>query len=336
MKSKRHTLSEREKYLDLVYDQIEAGKSTTSAVKAVGISIASFYRWEEEIKGANYRRVHFGESRLPSVDESIRRLVEYENCSEIDRLVAIFRLRAWMLWPTERVAHEPAVAACLLTYARKDSSTVYLADIDRELLDAISNHIRIDIIRAFYDWDANVGPRFEELRQHNFRYSDRDVVAEVVRYFLFTVISGNKIHSKPSLNKAKDVIDAGMLNTSLGMSDRTFDSYWKKYAPSSPFIYVNNYATNLSWEFDPTSNESEPESKEEPNETSGHFMQYVEELMVKRVEVVSYMARCKFVTEIMKRNLDRRALQNLQFPNFPEHLEPEPVSPPPIDPLRKK
>lgn len=319
MKLKRYSLAEREKYVELVYDKIESGHSLRSAVKEVGINIASFYRWEEEIKGAKHRSAKFGESRLPTVDEAIATLVHYQNHGYIDRLVAICRLRAWMLWPTEPEVHEPAVVACLLAYAAKDPSVRYLKDIQSGLLAALAGYMRIDAIMAFYDWSANIGPRFEELRQYSSRYSDRDAMAEVVRYFLFTAISGNKYHVKPSLNKAFYVIQAGYVDSNLQISERVFDGYWKKYAPSAPFIYVSNYATNLSWELDPT---------------ASSYLECVDELMSKREDVRLYLARCKFVTEIMRANLDRRALDRVRYPVFPEELDATPIVPEPIKALQ--
>ncbi|WP_342112081.1 hypothetical protein [Methylobacterium sp. SI9] len=310
----RHSPTEQAALLARFQEERSKGRSSAEAAKIVGASLPSIYRW---------RRSHYPDEGLPaptptqqpSIDAAIARLSDEGNHDRLSFLEALFKFAAWLRWPTRPEDHPAAITIYVVSYLSKNHSAETLDQLSDTNRSLVLRNIRVDTLVRMFSSEALVGPIFDLWPIRGQKYNELDFLAHVAWF----MIAYEPLSSHPrdivSLNKAYLATQEGVFGFKWPMVQSTFRKFWLAHGPAAPFHYVERYHPSFDFTLNPL---------------DVIFAESVDDIVERPDILRRHLRRCRSAVELICKNLDRRALQRLNFPNFPDSLAAEPIHPPPL------
>ncbi|WP_267422486.1 hypothetical protein [Methylobacterium sp. GC_Met_2] len=314
LKGKRHAPAEQDRIITLFDAARERGLQPAEAIKGLGASRASVYRWKRD-RDPSHGMPSATVAQEMSIDDAIARLVDTFNTDRLSFLEALFKFITWLRWPTATSDHPAAITICVISYLSKHHGAITADQLDSEDRELLFRHLRLDILSKLFSDYIFAMPSFELWKIDNQKYTELDVLGHLAWFIVAYKSKSDDHRDAVSLNKAHYVFQNNLFGRRWKIAHRTFRSFWVAHGASAPFHYVERFHPTLEFTLDPASND---------------FSRTVDELLQRRVDLRSYMARCRTVTDMICRKFDRRAIEALHFPHFPNDLEFELVTPPPL------
>jgi len=310
----RHSPSEQAALLAQFEEEKSKGRSTAEAAKIAGASLPSIYRW---------RRSHYPDKGLPlptpaqhlSIDAAIARLADDSNHDRLSLLEALFKFAAWLRWPTRPEDHPAAITTYVVAYLSKDHSTETLDQLSDANRSLVLRNIRVDTLVRMFSSEALVGPIFDLWPIRGQKYNELDFLAHVAWFMIAYEPLSSHPRDIASLNKAYIATQEGGFGFRWPMVQSTFKKFWLANGPAAPFHYVERYHPSFDFTLNPL---------------DVTFAESVDDIIERPDILRRHLSRCRSAIELICKKLDQRALQRLNFPNFPASLAAEPIHPPPL------
>ena len=311
---KRHSFAEQDRIIELFDAARQRGLQPAASIKGLGASLASVYRWKRD-RDPSHGMPSATVAQEMSIDDAIARLVDTSNSDRLSFLEALFKFITWLRWPTANSDHPAAITVCVISYLSKRHGAISADQLDAEDRVLLFRHLKLDILSKLFSDYVFAMPSFEIWNIDNQKYTELDVLGHLTWFLVAYKPKSSDHRDAVSLNKAYYAFQNHLFGRRWKIAHRTFRSFWLAHGASAPFHYVERFHPTLEFTLDPASDD---------------FNQTVDEVLQRRDELRSYMGRCRTITDLIIRKLDRRAIEALRFPRFPNDLEFEPVTPPPL------
>ncbi|HEV7437171.1 MAG TPA: hypothetical protein VGO22_20250 [Pseudorhizobium sp.] len=161
-------------------------------------------------------------------------------------------------------------------------------------------------------------PYFADFRIDDQPHTQRNVIADVIWFLLAYEYHPGGGRANPSLSKVHFLLENNAFRYRWPISRRTFQTFWAANAAAAPFLYVEQAHSTLDWAIDPL---------------AVTFSDDVDDLLGQEQAVSEYFARCRWAVEELQARLDRRALERIAFPLFPDGTATEELRPRALTPL---
>lgn len=309
--AKRHTPEERNIIIARFVEARNKGMQPVDAVAGLGTSLASIYRWQRTrslSKGMPEPTL----AQELSINAAIARLSDEQNEDRHTFLEALFKLLAWLRWPTQPGDHPAAITVCVIAYLSYGRSAETLAQLPPDDLAFVVRHLRIDVLKRMCSFNVLLMPQFDLWETERRHYTQYDFIADITWFLLAYQPTSSKSRDAVSLSKAYFASQNKVFRRTYQLSQRTFRDLWLKNGAAAPFHYVERHYPSLEFTLDPSSD---------------YFASQVEEIFARRGDLRRYLGHCRAATELLQNRLDPRSLQALQFPQFPDSLPAEAIPP---------
>ena len=309
--ARRHTPEEQDIIIARFVEARHKGMQPGDAVTGLGTSLASIYRWQ---------RTRIPSKGMPeptlaqelSINTAIARLSDEQNEDRYTFLEAIFKLLAWLRWPTMSGDHPAAITVCVIAYLSHERSAETLAQLPPDDLAFVLRHLRIDVLKRMCSFNVLLMPQFDLWETERRNYTQYDFMADITWFLLAYQPPSSKPRDATSLSKAYFASQNKIFRRTYELSQRTFRGLWLKNGAAAPFHYVERHHPSLEFTLDPSKD---------------YFASQVEEIFARRGDLRRYLGRCRAATELLQSRLDPRSLKALQFPQFPDSLPAEAILP---------
>lgn len=312
----RHTLSERE-WIITRYDAARGqGLTPAEAIADLDASVASVNRWKRARDPSRNMPPPMPAQEL-SIDHAIARLANTTNDSRLSFLEALFKLVTWLRWPTQLGDHPAAITVCIIAYLSQRRPGVTIDQLDPEDAKLLQRHLRLDTLARLFSSDGIFAlPTFEPWYfGHRSKYERSDLLADVTWFLLTYEPPSRDPRDAPSLHKACYAAQNKVFSHRWHGAHRTFRTLWLDYGAAAPFHYVERHHPGVEFTLDPS---------------SADFAQSVDELIEQRDDLRTYLGLCRTAVTMLLSRLDRRAVQAVRFPQFPDDLPAQSLRPRPL------
>lgn len=309
--AKRHTSEEQDIIISRFVEARNKGMQPIDAVAGLGTSLASIYRWQRT-RNPSKRMPEPTLAQELSINAAIARLSDEQNEDRHTFLEALFKLLAWLRWPTMPGDHPAAITVCVIAYLSHGRSDQTLAQLPPDDLAFVLRHLRIDLLKRICSFNALLMPQFDLWETERRHYTQYDFIADITWFLLAYQPPSSKPRDAVSLSKAYFASQNKMFRRTYELSQRTFRDLWLKNGAAAPFHYVERHHPDLEFTLDPSQE---------------YFASQVEEAFARRGDLRRYLARCRTATELLRSRLDPRSLEALHFPQFPDSLPAEAILP---------
>lgn len=310
---KRHSLAARE-WMIAHYDAArERGLSPAEASRGLDASVASINRWKRARDPSPNMPPPTPAQEL-SIDHAIARLADTADSDRLSFLEALFKFVTWLRWPTQLDDHPAAITVCIVAYLSQRRPSVTLDQLDPEDAALLQRHLRLDTLAGIFSADAYFAmPSFEPWYfGHQRKYDRSDLLADVAWFLLAYVPPSSDPRDAPSLHKACYAAQNKVFMHRWDGVHRTFRTIWLEYGAAAPFHYVERHHPTVEFTLNPS---------------AADFAMSVDELFERREELRLYLGRSRAAVAMLLSKLDRRAVQAVRFPRFPDHLPMQPLTP---------
>jgi len=256
-------------------------------------------------------------SQESSIGAAIARLSDDADSDRTSFLEALFKLVAWLRWPTKPHDHPAAIMACVVTYLHQKSLADTIDQLEQKDQKLLFRNVRLDTLKRVCSDDLFSLPSFSQWKLEGQPHSDLDWMAMVVWFLIAFEPKSERPRDAVSLSKAYFATQNNLFSYNWPVALRTFKSYWSLMGAASPFHYVERLHQGAKFTLDPSAQ---------------HFSDSVNDLINQPGEIRRYLARARWVIEQLSARLDQRTLNAISFPPFPASLHPEPVSLPALSP----
>lgn len=299
------------------------GYSVKEAAEKVGYTQSTIYRWGRTLRynhtmSALSERTHrnYRLKTKNEISEALLTLYNAGKATEIEKLIALFRLSVWMLLPIQNYAHDTAVAGCLIAYCMRKFDCITLSQIPLNYREMIESHIDLYTIQRLLQPDVSNYEIFSTGNAWEQRNVDQFLIANICE-FLLSCSTTKKRKMRPSLAKAHTVLTGGGFGYEWDMSRRNFDNFIRYKGAAMPVLYVNIFHhSELNFHLDPGLES---------------FFADVEATLSATDALRQLVAESKWVTKQLHETLDSRAVFLKDLPEFPDFIVPERVK---VRPLR--
>ena len=141
-------------------------------------------------------------------------------------------------------------------------------------------------------------------------YDELDFLSDISWFLLAYQPLTSHYRDAVSLNKAYFASQNGIFRYKWRLSHNTFKKYWTQHGAAGPFLYVERFHSGLELKLNPLESD---------------FAESVNDLIGNRRKLREYLSRCRTAVDMLRSRLDRRALQALNLPRFPNELKAEPI-----------
>jgi hypothetical protein len=294
----------------------ERGLSPTEAIDGLDASVASINRWKRELDPSRNMPPPTPAQEL-SIDHAIARLANTADDDRLSFLEALFKLVTWMRWPTRLSDHPAAITVCVVAYLSQLRPGLTSDQLDPEDAALLQRHLSLDTLAHLFSPNAYFAmPSFEPWYfGHQSKYERSDLLADVAWFLMAYEPPSSDPRDAPSLHKACYAAQNKVFRHRWHGAHRTFRTLWLDYGAAAPFHYVERHHPGVEFTLDPS---------------SADFAQSVDELIKQRDHLRTYLGLCRSAVTMLLSRLDRRAVQAVRFPRFPDNLPAQPLQSQPL------
>ena len=310
---KRRSVAEWERIVAEYNKAIKEGMSTDIASQMVEAPFSSIYRWMERLTDCKikddedkfYRTIQHSIVVLTDINQ-------YDHCAQLE---AIFTLIIWYRWPKLQNNFDLAMMTCVASYLSQAYKTSYVTELSDPYSNLACKYLNLDVLSKLCSADPPELPHFGIYNYYEHPYSETDLASDIVWFAIAYASSREGSKNFASLGKAHFASQNGIFRFNSRNAPSSFRKIWRKSGAPRAFFYIEKYHQGVELFVDPSSKS---------------FSEEVDELLNDPVRLRLHFAKCRGAVELLQVRLDRRALTEIRFPEFPSDLEAASITPPPL------